>query len=46
MCQEYQEEIWRSSKFFLGTNKREMMSVSRISRVVVVATPSLIAWGF
>jgi len=22
-----------------------MMSVSRISRVVVVATPSLIAWG-
>jgi len=26
-------------------NTKEMMSASRISRVVVVAAPSLIAWG-
>jgi hypothetical protein len=31
--------------FFLGTNTREMMSVSRISKVVVVTALSLIAWG-
>ncbi len=43
LCQECQEEIRRFSIFFLGTNIREMMNVSRISGVVVVATSSLIA---
>ncbi len=42
LCQELQDEIKRSSIFFLGTNTREMMNVSRISRVVVVAISSLL----
>jgi len=41
LCQEHQEEIKRSSIFILGTNTREMMSESRISGMVVVATSSL-----
>jgi hypothetical protein len=32
--------------FFLGTNTREMMNESRISRAVVVATSSFMVWGF
>jgi hypothetical protein len=45
MCQEHHEEIKRSNIFFLGIDTKEMMSVSRISGVVVVATSSLITWG-
>jgi hypothetical protein len=44
LCQERQEEIRRSNIFILGTNTRVMMSESRISGVVVMATPSLIVW--
>jgi hypothetical protein len=44
LCQKRQEEIKRSITFFLKTNTREMMRVSRILSVVVVATSSLTTW--